>query len=91
MPRTHFGNRGNWTDPPTRPPQFPHADSQRLVDAPDRCPRCQGPWHRVDEGYACVTCGKRWRVAECLAASLGRPFAHATAPARVRINTLGGG
>jgi hypothetical protein len=37
-----------------------------LADAPPRCRKCGGLWFPDPEGLACHSCGRRWRVVECL-------------------------
>jgi DNA-directed RNA polymerase subunit RPC12/RpoP len=60
-------------DGPVIPPaHFPHAQSQRLEQAPDRCDRCGGIWREVSDGYQCRQCPRRWLVGERLAAMLCR-------------------
>ena len=65
-------HRVDWNPPPKR--LFPHVDSQWLAEAPPACDRCGNPWQRVDEGYRCVICSRRWRAADCLRAQrIGEP------------------
>jgi tRNA(Ile2) C34 agmatinyltransferase TiaS len=65
--------------------EFPDANSEHLDGAPPVCPNCRGPYQPCDEGYRCVTCGKRWRVADVLRENLSRPCAHTDRPGAARI------
>jgi DNA-directed RNA polymerase subunit RPC12/RpoP len=59
--------------PELQPAYFPHADSERLEDAPARCPRCgTGLWREVSDGLQCRACPRRWLVQEKLRELVGR-------------------
>jgi hypothetical protein len=83
-----YGNRGDYSAEP-KLATFPHADSEHLEDAPDACLRCGGPWTPCEEGYRCVTCSKRWRVADVLRANMGKPLAHTERPAAIADTRVG--
>lgn len=73
--RTHLGNRGEW-DRPTPPAVFPHAQSARLEQAPDRCDRCGSFWRLTSDGLQCRGCSRHWLVGEMLAELVGHALDH---------------